>query len=303
MEKIRKKSGILPKVIVLLTFILAIFAGGYFLLDKLIVPKYFKQYGINGVADLVDVVTALYRSPKEEKMITNGFTQTDLTNGISKLQTAEYKIEDNGTIKSENMDSFKGSGKLELTDREFAAVCNELLQNGLLEKSLTNVNYLAINTIELLDFVVNPTGDAVIDEVDNTFEKANIKFIIKIDTSKLREQISEQMNTPIYLLKMIIPDKMYFQVTYDIDLSGESETRTNGTIAINGKSAKKSETLINLLIGFIFDESSEMNLDKFTNEIGNVALKAIDSLGDFKFLKFSNKQFGFIVNEEENTEP
>jgi hypothetical protein len=59
----------------------------------------------------------------------------------------------------------------------------------------------------------------------------------------IREQIAAQMNTPIYLLKMIIPDTIYFEVTYVIDLS-EEERGMQGTIAINGRSAEKSETLI-----------------------------------------------------------
>lgn len=304
MENNKKQTGILPKVLILIAFVLAIFAGGYFLLDKIVVPKYFKQYGIGGVGDLVDVVSALYRNPKEEKLIKNGYSQTDLVNGISKLQEAGYKIEDNGTIKDENMDTFKGSGKIEITDREFTAICNELLKNGLLDKSLTNVNYLNTTKIALIDLVVTPSADEEIDEEDNTFEKAHINFIIRVDTTKLREQIAEQMETPIYLLKMIIPDQMYFEVSYDIDLLQENENRTNGQISINGRPAKKSETFLNLLIGFIFDEEANMDLEKFTSEVGNIMLQAIDSLGDFKFLRFSKtKQYGFVVNEVEIDEP
>ena len=108
----KKKSGILAKVVILLSFILAIFAGGYFFLDKLIVPKYFSQYGITGIGDLVDVVASLYTTPNESKMIVNGYTQTDLTNAISKLQKAGYKIESDGTIKEDNLNEFKGVGKI-----------------------------------------------------------------------------------------------------------------------------------------------------------------------------------------------
>ena len=217
MKENKRNSGILAKIIVLIAVILAIFAGGYFFLDKLIVPKYFSKYGISGIGDLVDMVTSLYNSPKESKMIKNGYTQIDLTNAISKLQKAGYKIEDDGTIKEENMNEFKGDKRLELTDREFAAVCNEFLGNGLLEDSLSNLNYLNITKLSLLDLVVTP-DQTTFDEETETYTKANVEFIIKIDTTNLREQIAEQMETPIYLLKMIIPDTMYFEVSYDIDL-------------------------------------------------------------------------------------
>lgn len=290
----KKNSGILAKIIILLSFILAVFAGGYFFLDKLIVPKYFKQYGINGLGDLVNVVSSLYSTPNEAKMITNGYTQTDFSNAVSKLQKAGYKIESDGTIKSENMSEFKGVGKLELTDREFAAVCNEFLNNGLLEESLSDLNYLNITELSVLDLVVTLNEKSKIDDT-NTYTKANIDFIIKVNTTKLREQIAEQMDTPIYLLKMIIPDVLYFEVSYDIDLE-EEENRTNGVIQINGRSPEKSEALINVLVGFIFDEKEEMNLTKFVNEIGDVALQGIDALGDFKFAKYE-KQAGIVINE------
>ena len=290
----KKTSGIWAKVVILVSVILAVFAGGYFFLDKLIVPKYFGQYGIKGVGDLVNVVASLYSTPKESKMIVNGYTQTDLTNAISKLQSNGYLIENDGTIKEENFENFKGSGKLELSDREFAAICNEFLSNGLLEDSLSDLNYLNITKLSLLDLVVK-LDDSSLDTETNTYTKANIDFIIKVDTTKLREQISDHMDTPIYLLKMIIPDTMYLEINYDIDLS-DGKNSTNGSIEINGRPAEKSEALMNLFIGFIFNEEEEMNLEKFIDAVGEVALKGIDALGDFKFTMIG-KQAGFVVNE------
>ena len=106
---------------------------------------------------------------------------------------------------------------------------------------------------------------------------------------------------PIYLLKMIIPDTLYLEIKYDIDLAN-NEQRTNGSIEINGRSSEKSEALMNVFIGFIFDEKEEMNLEKFIVEVGNVALQGIDALGDFKFTKIE-KQAGFVVNESQEIIP
>ena len=290
----KKNSGILAKIIVLLSFILAVFLGGYFFLDKLIVPKYFSKYGINRLGDLVNVVASLYSTPNEAKMISNGYTQTDFSNAISKMQKAGYKIEDDGTIKSENKEEFKGVEKLELTDREIAAICNGFLANGLLEDSLSDLNYLNITKLSILDLVVTLNEESKVEDT-NTYTKANIDFIIKVDTTKLREQIAEQMDTPIYLLKMIIPDVLYFEVSYDIDLEKEEDI-TNGVIEINGRTPEKSEAIINVLIGFIFDKNEEMNFSKFINEIGSVALQGIDALGEFKFAKYE-KQVGVVINE------
>ena len=66
----RKSSGILTKVIALLCVVVVIFSGGFLFLDKLIVPKYFGQYGIKGLKDLVSVVSSLYSVPNESKFVT-----------------------------------------------------------------------------------------------------------------------------------------------------------------------------------------------------------------------------------------
>ena len=294
MKNRKKNSGILAKVCVFVAGFLAVIFGGYFMLDKLIVPKYFKDFGINGMSDLMNVVMSLYNSPKEAKLIKNGYTQHDLTNAIAKLQNANYKIENDGTIKEENFDIFKGEGKLELTDREVASVCNEFLGNGLLEDSLSHLNYLNITQISLLDLIIS-IDEASLDDELQTYSKADVDFILKVNTENLRVQIAEQMRTPIYLLKMIIPDIIYFEVNYTIDLENE-ENRTSGSIAINGRSANKSEDLINILIGFIFNEEDDMDLNKFTQEIGNVAMQGIDALGSFRFAKIG-RQAGIVVNE------
>ena len=289
-----KRSGILGKVLITLCIVIAIFAGGYFLLDKAIVPKYFGQYGINSIPDLAGVVTSLYKNPNEKKLITNGYTQTDLSNSVTKLQAADYKIDNDGKITDKN--NFKGHGKVELTDREFAAVCNKLLEDGALADALPNLNYLNTMQISLLQVIITPNEDSF---DGDGYNAANISFIIKINTVDIRAQIATQMQTPTYLLNMIIPDDLYFTVSYDFDLTKtENERITQSTIAINGRTAKQSELLINLLIGFIFPEEDEMNYEKFTNSIGEIALKGIDAIGEFKFIKNvdGKNQNGILIN-------
>lgn len=284
--------------------------GGYFFLDKLIVPKYFGDYGIYNIGDLIGVVTSLYSSPKESELVTNGYTQMDLSNAIAKLQTADYKIQEDGTILQKDFDTFKGNGKVKLTDREFAAVCDKLIKNGMLNSMLPNLNYINVSkNMSILELVVTPYEESF-DETSETYSKANVKMICKIKTGSksdgedgddgddLRQHIAEQMNTPMYLLKIIIPDTLYFTVDYDIDLNASEDDRTSGKIYINGKKAKQSETLINLLIEFIFPVEDEMNIEKFTRALGDVALKGIDALGEFRFISGIGveKNNGIVVN-------
>ena len=280
----RKRTNILGKVFLTLCIVMAIFASGFFFLDKVIVPKYFSAYGINGMGDLVGVVASLYKSPNEKKIVTNPYTPADYAMSISKLNDSHYNIVDKDGIiqigQNESFDDYKGDMPVALTDREFAALCNKLLENGTLERYLPNLNYLNVINISVLELIVTPDTEK---PDGDGYSAANISFIIKIETSDIREQIAKQMNTPIFLLNMIIPDVLYFQVSYDIDLKAEQE-RANGSIAINGRTKEQSEILINLLIEFIFPEEDKMDAAGFTNALGDIMTKGIEFLGDFKFV-------------------
>ena len=207
-------------------------------------------------------------------------------------------IDDNGVITQDHMPSFKGNGQLELTDKEFAAVCNKLIENGMLNDALPNLNYLNVINFSILQVIITPNEE--FKNGTNRYDAANISFIAKIETDDIREQIATQMDTPLFLLNMIIPDMLYFEVSYDFDLTKqEGERVTNGSIAINGRTSKQSKILIDLLIDFIFPENENMNIEKFTNEVGKIALEGIDALGDFKFaskLGSTSVQNGIVVN-------
>lgn len=288
----KSKAGIVGKVAIVLCVIFAIFTGGYFFLDKLIVPKYFGKYGIYGVGDLVGTVASLYKSPKESKIVTNGYTQTDFTNAISKLQNANYQINDDGTITVVGFENIKGDAEVVLTDREFASVCSKLVEDGFLVDMLPNLNYLNIINMSILELIITPE--------EGSETKANISFLTKIETIDIREQIAAQMDTPLFLLNMIIPDVLYFSVSYDIDLEkSEAERVSNGSIAINGRSAKQSKILIDLLVDFIFPAEEGMDLNKFTSTFGNIILEGIDVFGSFKFVSnigTNSLQNGIVVN-------
>ena len=305
----KKKSGFIFKIMLTLSIIAAIITSGYFFLDKKIVPKYFGQYGIYSIPDLVGVVSSLYNSPDEAELVKNGHTQTDFTNAVVKLQKAGYQINDDGTMKENVFDEFRGDGKVELTDRELAAICNKFIADGILIDALPELNYLNVINISVLELNINPDEESL---ENGYYTKANISAIMKINTVDICKQIAKEMDTPVFLLNMIIPDNLYFSISYDIDLTEEEleepvegeeskkkKYEVNGHIKINGRSEKQSRILIELLIDFIFPDKEKMDIDKFTHELGDVIVSGIDILGDFKFadnLGTSNKQFGVVVN-------
>ena len=280
----KKKNFFVLTIVSVLLFVVAIFAGGFVFLDKVIIPKYFAVYKINNTSDLFGVISSLYSSPDEDDLVLNGFEDSDLNLGVGKLQAAGYKIENDGTVKSENLAEFKGTGKLLLTEKEFSAVCDKFLSVGIFENSLKNLSYFNLKNIEIIDFVITPLNGSF-DENTNSYTKLNLNFDIKVETVDLKKQISIQMQTPDALIKIIIPDELYFSLDYEVDLTSGNIEQKNNKISINGKSIEDSETLINLLIEFIYPKEDEMNLEKFSKEIGNIPLIALDFLGKFKVVK------------------
>ena len=292
MKDEKKHSGVLTKLLIIVGIIIAIVFGGYLFLDKVIIPKYFSEYGINGMKDLIGVVNSLYKNPKEKKLVTNGWSESDWSSASNKLSESGYNIDENGNIV---IDGFRANAteSLELTDREFAATCNKLIDEEILTDVLPNLNYVNLINVSILEVNIVPDESSFVEGVYNA---ANINFIAKLKTDDLKDQISSQMETPRSLLDMIIPNILYFQVSYDINLENLSEERIeHGSIAINGRTAKESEILINLLIDFIFPPEDGMNLHKFTNTFGEIILKGIDELGEFKFKKVDERN-GFLIS-------
>lgn len=289
-----KKPRIIGRIIALLSIVVAIFVGGYFFLDLAIIPKYFGMYGIKNVPDLVGVVTSLYKTPNEKTFITNPPTTLDFASAIDILQDANYRIADDGTFSESDI---RGDDAVTLTDRELAALCNKLIENGLLNETLPNLNYLNMINISIMEIIIEPNNES---KDGDYYSRATATMIAKLDTTDIREQIAEHMQTPLFLLNMIIPDNLYFEVHYDIDLAKAKEERvSNATIAINGRTAEQSEILMNLLIDFIFPKKDNMDLEKFTTDFGQIILQGIDFFGDFKFVKNAGKnrnQPGIYVN-------
>ena len=119
---------------------------------------------------------------------------------------------------------------------------------------------------------------------------ANIHALFKVDTVGLRDQIAHEMGISKFLIEMIIPDIMYMSVDYNLALVNNSWTYSDGNISLNGRTAEQSKILLDMLISFIFPEEDNMNLEKLTNEFGNILQSGLGLLG-----KPSYKQNGLII--------
>lgn len=289
MHKKHKKSGFFLKLTLVLAILVAIVCGAYFALDRLVVPKYFKNYGINGMGDLVSIVKTLYSQPKEKEMITNGFTPIDRQVAVDKLLEIGFpETLAGGEVDYAKVASVKDfniqPGEYTFTDREVASIVDDMLNDGVLAANLPDLKYIDTINIDILEFIISPVlvGQAGGKNVYSTTE-AEIELTFKFDTSAVRNQMAKEMDTPLFLLDMIVPETLYITTNYTLKLNAEEEWEIYGTIGVNGRDAEDSEILMNLLIGFIFPAEDEMTLEKLTTSCGEILLQGISLLGDLRF--------------------
>lgn len=286
--KQHKKSGFFLKLTMVLAILVAICFGAYFAIDRLVVPKYFSQYGIHDLGELVGMMQTLYNSPKESEIITNGYTKADETSANKKLVGAGFPKEE-GTGKIDYVGVSKGEATLQagvyhFTDKELGCILNDILASGVVESNLQNLNYLSDISITVLEFIVNPKTVQNGENFTYSNNSADISSTFKIDTSLVREQMAKAMDTPLFLLNMIIPKTIYITVNYSISLGEDGNWKIDEKeMGINGRTAKQSDILIDLMISFIFPTEDEMTKDKMIEACGQVLLSGIEFLGDLSF--------------------
>ena len=140
-------------------------------------------------------------------------------------------------------------------------MAGEMLVSGVLASKLPHLNYIDTIKINILELIIEPkvviNGNA---EEEFSKDKATVSFTFKFETSAVRDQMAEAMETPLFLLNMIVPKTMYITVNYDIEKVGGRWVASNGHIGVNGRTAEDSEILLNLLIEFIFPEEDKMTV-------------------------------------------
>lgn len=268
-----------------MTIVVIVFCA-YLTLDKWVVPKYFKDYGIENMHDLVGMVKTLYNSPKESEMTTNGFTSGDHVNAVRKLQKIGIPSLQNGEIDylavadGLNRDEIK-SGSYYFSDREIASVLDGMLESGILASQLPDIRYLDTLKLNVLELIISPTKIGDGDQAQYSTKSASVSFLFKLDTTSVRSQMAVEMDTPLFLLNMIVPKTIYISVSYNLAQNDSGDWDIDdGHVGINGRTEKDSEILLNLLIKFIFPPEDEMTTAKLSKECGSILVKGLNLIGD-----------------------
>lgn len=302
MKREKGRGHFFINLFIVLGILAAVVVSGYFALDKLIVPKYFGSYGISDMHDLVAMVKTLYNSPDEEDMLTNPYTMYDQRSAVTKLINMGFPSKSDTELDyvkiAEGVDVNIQNGEV-FSDREIASILDQMLkdESRILASKLPNIKYLDTININVLELIITPPViSQTEDEVVYDTESASISFTFKLDTSAVRNQMASAMDTPLFLLNMIVPKTMYINVKYNISLGDEGLYELKDShISINGRTEKDSDILLNLLIKFVFPAEDEMTIEKLATECGNILITGMDVLGDIRMYSFGDGTFGVKI--------
>ncbi len=263
----------------------SIVLGGYFVLDKVVVPKYFSQYGINNLGSLVGMMQTLYGMPSEKDIVKHGYSETDLTTAKQRLIKKGYPILEDGTFDFESFNNgTRGKGDLYLTDSELCAILDKMLGSTEFSQILPNLNYIDTLNMNLKELTITPV---VLKDGEKSKDKAKIGFVLKVNTTEIRNQISKEMDIPLFLLNMIFPKEMYLSGSYDVSIDNSSSpakwTTSNGKLIVNGSTNEQSELLLELIISFVYKAEEDMTVDKVLENFGHILDQGVELMGEIEF--------------------
>lgn len=294
------------KFFIVLTVVIALICGtvvgGYFAIDRLLVPKYFARYGINDLPELVDIVQTIYVIPDEDSFITNAYTKADAQSMTTKFTNAGFPTLNNGEIDFEsiakanydrNPEKNFSETHLTLTDKEIATILNQILETGVLVSNFKSLSYLDTLKMQVKQLSITPleleSEDATLasDQLLNySSDSANLSITVKITTESAKQQIAKNIDAPQFLVDWLIPEEMYITASFSTEKSESGEiSYTNTSLSINSKTPKQSEVLLSLLISFIYPDSENMTIDELTTELGKLVVTGLNLLGSFEYVQ------------------
>lgn len=322
LKRKRSKTKFFVVLGIILAILCSVVVGGYFAVDKFLVPTYFGKYGINDLHDLSNLVETIYVIPNEDTFITNPYTKNDANSITSKLALAGFPMTPSGAIDYEAIakknytrnpsPDFVGPN-LQITDKEVASILDEILDSGILITNVPDLSYFDTLQMDIKQVCITPyellsTNSSIAKKnlIDYSSSCAKLSLTVKIATSSVRSQISHNLDTPQFLIDWIIPEELYISASMIVKTNELGEhTFSDASLSINSKTEKQSEILISLLLSFIYPEDEEMTPEKVASQIGEMAIKGIELIGDFKYVQIdtlSASSFGIdlVLSNIEN---
>ena len=235
-------------LIIIIVFLIVISSG---VLSKITFPDsreaFLKKLGFANTQEYEEFSQKLNADFDASLILVNVPTGEDEQNAKQKLSlsaslknSGESIFDDDGNLKIEEVDEqgITLSNDLSFSDKEFASIIN------LFVVALDREDDEYAGYVDLLQ--VNYQN---IDSLSATFN-----FFVDVNAAKLKEKFSS--------IADIIPNKMLFNIGFDLDISGETSAVKNSSFKMNSLDNATNEKIIDVL-SIVFNKTHQEIMDSF----------------------------------------
>lgn len=278
----KKKKSIFIRIIstllsiVLVVSILAV--GGYFYLKN--------NLGID-IFDLKNKIELLNRPASESKIITNGYSNEDISSAFLEITGSSNIYTLNAQNKYVfNKEAYEASSlqvSCTLTDKEFAGLVSTIIKNYSFSQLDIDDKFKDLLEIKEITFT------SLTDEL--THKKVEFSYVVCVDLQSIKKDI-ENMEF-ISLINKYIPSKIFLKSNCVVELD-ESNSKaysiTSSTFNINELNEEESKKVLNL---FDFVDNGEFSQEMVT-EINSLICNFLFGDNDYNgILNSINGSSGF----------
>ena len=301
-RKRRGAGGCLAGLGVLLVALTIVVLSAFFIVKPQI-DQMIADMGGTSLKQLYSLYKEVTTHVDESKLVTHPFTNNDYVAAKQKLLKAGYNIfDENGNVKPGALSSEKLNTKVKLTDKEFAALLNNVL-----------VDFLANGNIPIYTKLkLNATFKQV--KITSTLDDTAYKIVVicAVNTNGLTSQMG--------ILGGLIPEELYLTTSATYSYVNDKLTYSASSLKLNQIKDSSFQELLNIINRTVMEEDENLlKLSELSNTVAALICDGLTSLEKFGDVNIALTHQGIDVvskhpNEiieddetpktpEENTEP
>ena len=249
------------------------------------VDQMIADMGGTNIKQLFSLYKEVTTRVNEKDIVTHGFSNTDYNTAKNKLINAGYNIfDDNGNILPDKLNKENIKNQVELTDKEFAALLNNVLVDFLADANIPFYQKLKLNATAK-QIKINSTLEA---------NKFKVTLICAVNTDELTSQMG--------ILGGLIPQALYLtsQATYSFD--DNKLTFTDSQIKLNKIKDSSFQELLNIINKSVAGSDEPIALQDFSDAIATLVCDGFNLLPSKTNLNINLKDGGIILEQSDITD-
>ncbi len=218
----------------------------------------------------------------EKALVTHGFSEADYNSGKEKLLAKNYNIFDsNGNIVPDTLAKAEITETVELTDKEFAALLNNVLVYYLQTKDIPVYSKLNLDT----------TAKQVKISSQLESNKFRITVICSVNTDGLTSQMG--------ILGGLIPGTLYLTSQATYSFVDNKLTYSESSLKLNQIKDSSFQELLNIINKAVSDGKENMDLQEISNNFAGLVCDGINAINSYTKLDVELKDGEIVVSPKQ----